>query len=690
MPVLRMSHNRGGVSSLPDNSEPSCLKNGRRSLFNQNKSGLKKAVRLLALFLAFSARILSAQDPTIDPCPVEPIAQNLGTAATASLCPTPTPTPTPAPTPTPPPPSPTPTPISGKLGPKYMVLMVTYAPPGSSSTVVYNNSTLRGVSSSISGSFTNDTKVSTSLSAGAGVEIPGVQVDSSVTVGSSLEIQEQLDASASIAVNYTQASGTTMRGPSSSAVGIDHDQDYIWIWLNPVVFYDVNSDTEFAWKGFGYDLRDPALRAHILGIPVKYLNGHAAMPSDIAAVLQRTWAPRILCSSTDPDCGPDGTKGPGLTANDFIEILKADPFTDPNYVVNIPAGYTCTLDQRFCLTNNQTLEYLPAPPGGQPITETYTLGYQAVSTEALAASLMMKIGFSDEFGVTAKAAGAKLEAKLKEEDTISWMVKVSGQATQQTTQTATANITGPTANDNYTGPVTLNVFQDTLYETFMFNFVQSPTFAMSASPTSQGVIQGSCVNYNLLVSALIPGFGGAITFRVDGLPANATAGFSPASINGAGSSTLTVCTSAATPLGNQTLTVSGSYGAEIHSLFLTLAVNPPPNFTLTVSPSGQTIIAGNSANFAVSTTSVSGFAGNVALSVTGLPAGAVATFSPASVAAGSSSTLYISTSTITQTGSYSLVITGTSGNLSHSATVVLGLTAPTPPPCSKPTCRVQN
>lgn len=165
--------------------------------------------------------------------------------------------------------------------------------------------------------------------------------------------------------------------------------------------------------------------------------------------------------------------------------------------------------------------------------------------------------------------------------------------------------------------------------------------------------------------------------------------FNPASLNGAGSSILTICAAASAPLGSQALTITGSYGAEVHSLSVTLAVNPPPNFTLTASPSGQSVIAGNSANFTVATGSVSGFAGNVALSISGLPAGAVATFSPVTVAPGSSSTLHISTSTGTPLGSYSLVITGVSG-LSHSTTVVLGVTAPPPPPCTRPPCRVQN
>lgn len=686
MHATRMSHPRGGFSSLSNSTEPS-WSNRHRSLLDQNKSGLKRAILFFVLLLAFSTQIALAQDGTITPCPVEPIAPGMGTTAAATtLCPTPTPTPTPTP-----PPPPTPTPIAGALGPKYLVLTVTYAPPGSSSNVVYSNSTMRGVSNSMSHSFTTDTTWSASLTAGW-ESIHGIDgFDSHSTVGYTGEVAQESENSTSFDVNFTNASSTTVPGPSNSAVGLDHDQDLIWIWLNPVVLYDVNSDTNFTWKGFGYDLRDPVNTADILGIPVKYLNGHATMPANLAAVLQRSWAPAIRCSSTDPACGSDGTKGPGLTASDFADILKADPFTDPSYLVNVPAGSTCTADHRFCHTNNQNLQYLPPPPGGQPISQTYTLTYEAVATAGLTATTTTSNDYSAEFGVSAKLAIAKFELKLAGDKKLTWEDKVGAEATQQAQQTATATITGPEASDNYTGPVQLDVFQDNVYGTFMFNFVPVQTFSFTVNPSSLGVIQGSCANYNLLVSALIANFGGTITFQVSGLPANVTGNFSPASLSGSGSSILTVCAAPSASLGTYGLLITGSYGAEVHSIPVTLGVNPPPNFTLTASPSGQTVIAGNSANFTVSTGSVSGFAGNVALSISGLPAGVSATFSPVTVAVGSSSTLHISTTTGVPPGSYRMVVTGVSGGISHSANVVLGVTAPPPPPpCTKPPCRVQN
>ena len=70
-----------------------------------------------------------------------------------------------------------------------------------------------------------------------------------------------------------------------------------------------------------------------------------------------------------------------------------------------------------------------------------------------------------------------------------------------------------------------------------------------------------------------------------------------------------------------------------------------------------------------------GFSGVVSLSVSGLPAGAVGTFSPATVTASGSSTLTVTTiNGTTPVGSSTLTITGTSGALTQTSGVTLTVT----------------
>ena len=95
------------------------------------------------------------------------------------------------------------------------------------------------------------------------------------------------------------------------------------------------------------------------------------------------------------------------------------------------------------------------------------------------------------------------------------------------------------------------------------------------------------------------------------------------------------------------------------------------DFSLSASPASRTIVQGGGTSYTATVTGGAGFAGSVALSVSGLPAGATGSFSPASIATSGSSTLSVSTSTSTAPGNYPLTITGTSGALTHTANVTL-------------------
>ncbi len=99
-----------------------------------------------------------------------------------------------------------------------------------------------------------------------------------------------------------------------------------------------------------------------------------------------------------------------------------------------------------------------------------------------------------------------------------------------------------------------------------------PDFSISVSPSSQTVKRGSSATYTVTVAAL-NGFNGVVTFSVSGLPANSTAQFSPTSVTGQGTSTLTVSTSKKTATGNFTLTITGTSGSLTNSTTAGLTVN---------------------------------------------------------------------------------------------------------------------
>jgi hypothetical protein len=96
---------------------------------------------------------------------------------------------------------------------------------------------------------------------------------------------------------------------------------------------------------------------------------------------------------------------------------------------------------------------------------------------------------------------------------------------------------------------------------------------------------------------------------------------------------------------------------------------PTGDFSISASPSKRTVARGSSTTYAVAIAPSGGFGDPVNLAVTGLPSGATASFSPNP--ATTTSTLTVSTSGSTPTGTSTLTITGTSGGLTHPATVTL-------------------
>jgi hypothetical protein len=225
---------------------------------------------------------------------------------------------------------------------------------------------------------------------------------------------------------------------------------------------------------------------------------------------------------------------------------------------------------------------------------------------------------------------------------------------------ATVTVTGTSGTLTHTATVTLQV--------------NSPDFSLSASPSTSTVASGSSATYTVTIGAL-NGFASSVNLTATGLPTGANASFSPAFVNTSGNATLTITTTGS-PAGNSTVTITGTSGTLTHTATVALTITAP-DFTVSASPSSLTVAAGNLATYAVTIGALNGFTSSVSLAASGLPAGANASFSPASVNTSGSSTLTITTTAgTTPAGSSTITITGTSGTLTHTATVALTITAP--------------
>jgi hypothetical protein len=232
------------------------------------------------------------------------------------------------------------------------------------------------------------------------------------------------------------------------------------------------------------------------------------------------------------------------------------------------------------------------------------------------------------------------------------------------------------------GPVFLGYAQWTTQNFAISTVPPAPDFTLSLSPASQTVVAGGATSYAVNASR-VGGFAGAITLSVSGLPGGVAGSFSPNPASGA-TSTLSVTTGSATPVGSYSLTITGSSGSLTRTAGGTLVVNPPPSpdFSLSTSPSSQTIAPGAGTAYTLAVTRTLGFSGSVSLSISGLPSGAAGSFGP-NPASGTTSTLSVTSSTGTPLGTYPLTITGTSGSLTRSAPATLVVSPP--PPCSSAT-----
>ncbi len=207
----------------------------------------------------------------------------------------------------------------------------------------------------------------------------------------------------------------------------------------------------------------------------------------------------------------------------------------------------------------------------------------------------------------------------------------------------------------------------------------TPGFSLSASPTSVSVVQGSSGS-STISSTVSGGFNSAIALSATGQPSGVTVGFSPTSITGAGSSTMSLTVASGTATGTYTIKVTGTSGSitESTSVSLTVTAVASPSFTISASPTSVSVVQGNSGTSTITTAVSGGFNSAIALSATGQPSGVTVSFNPTSIAAPGSgtSTMTMTVASTTATGTYTITATGTGGGITHTATVSLTVTAP--------------
>ena len=210
-----------------------------------------------------------------------------------------------------------------------------------------------------------------------------------------------------------------------------------------------------------------------------------------------------------------------------------------------------------------------------------------------------------------------------------------------------------------------------------------PNFSFTAMPSSVTLVAGGMGQPVAIDAFQVINFTGTVEVTISGLPSGVTANPSTLSLTpGIAQNVVLTASLTATP-GNATVTVKGTAGSTSHTvnIAVTISAPPPPEVSLTVSPTSLTLVAGTSGSkVSVLATAVNSFSGTVAIAITGLPSGVTASPATLSLTPGTAQKVTLTAASAAAVGSATVTLTGTSGTLSHSATVALTISAAPPPP----------
>jgi len=201
----------------------------------------------------------------------------------------------------------------------------------------------------------------------------------------------------------------------------------------------------------------------------------------------------------------------------------------------------------------------------------------------------------------------------------------------------------------------------------------APGFSLSASPASLSVAQGNS-GTSSITSKVTGGFDSAISLSASGQPTGVSVTFSPTSITGTGSSTMTMTVASTTVAGTYSIKVTGTSGSIVESTTVSLTVTgTTPGFTVGASPTSISVARGSTGTSTITTTVSGGFDSAIRLSASGQGGAQTVTFSPSSIAApgAGKSTMTVKVGKTARTGNHTITITATGGGVTHTTTVTL-------------------
>jgi hypothetical protein len=302
---------------------------------------------------------------------------------------------------------------------KYVVVGVTYAPPGVASDVQYTGTTSVGSTSTYSKSFTEGYSIGVSTTWGINIPsgTPTPTGGVTLTIGETNTSTQTQNSSTSVTLNkstsvsYQTAGYPTTYSPTGTlAPALPDDYDTIQIWLNPELLFTAipasgSNPATIQWNGYAYDPYDQA-GPDVASIEVGCLNGHFTVSycATQQGVLNRAWvvsepiqqmSPVTQVAVTAAGCAPQTAESPSICPNtqDAYNILAADPLAynpggTPYTLFNSQPLPITTSDGRFTQISGANdpnpVQYEPGE------TETYNVTQMNTQMQSNGGSLKLE------------------------------------------------------------------------------------------------------------------------------------------------------------------------------------------------------------------------------------------------------------------------------------------------------------
>jgi hypothetical protein len=198
-------------------------------------------------------------------------------------------------------------------------------------------------------------------------------------------------------------------------------------------------------------------------------------------------------------------------------------------------------------------------------------------------------------------------------------------------------------------------------------------FSLISTPAAVSLVAGGTTQQISVTVSPTNAFTGMVAVAITGLPTGVVAQPATLNLTPGSAQNVTLNAAASTTPGSATLTFTGTSGTLSHSATVAITIAPPPpDFTLTISPTTLTLMAGSAGSpVSVMATAQNSFAGTVAVTISGLPAGITANPGTLNLTAGTAQSTTLTAALTAAAATSTVTFTGTSGSLSHSAQLAL-------------------